>query len=67
MSDSDQAEDSDYTPIPCGLYSGYEVAILHRQTLSLQWRDDKGLEHVERVVPILFFLEEQAERMRRVI
>jgi Rho-binding antiterminator len=28
-----------YTPIPCALYSEYELAILRRQRLRLRWRD----------------------------
>ncbi len=35
----------DYTPIPCGLYSEYEVAILHRTPLLITWRDAHGDEH----------------------
>ena len=49
--DGGKAEGGDYTPIACGLYSEYEVAILHRQPLHLHWHDDKGLDHVECVVP----------------
>ncbi len=35
----------DYTPIPCGLYSEYEVAILHRTPLLITWRDGQGVTH----------------------
>lgn len=41
---------NDYTPIPCGLYSEYEVAILHRTPLHLSWRDEHGAEHNERLI-----------------
>ena len=41
---------SDYTPIPCGLYSEYEVAILHRTPLQFTWRDEHGAEHSERLI-----------------
>lgn len=50
MPDDDKGE-SDYTPIPCGLYSQYEVAILHRDTLRLHWRDAAGMDHIDRVLP----------------
>jgi Rho-binding antiterminator len=44
-------DDDDYTPIACGLYSEYEVAILRCQTLRLQWRDDSGVEHSDHLIP----------------
>ena len=50
MSDDDRPDD-DYTPIACGLYSEYEVAILHRELLRIHWRDEQGLDHIERVIP----------------
>ena len=43
--------DETYTPIDCGVYSEYEVAILHRQRMRLQWRDEDGTEHTEVVMP----------------
>ncbi|MEN8169888.1 MAG: Rho-binding antiterminator [Pseudomonadota bacterium] len=52
MSDSDDKDHrGDYHPIACELYSEYEVAILHRKTLRLHWRDNKGDEYIERVLP----------------
>ncbi len=51
MSDDDGKDDKGYTPIACGVYSEYEVAILHRETLRLHWRDAHGMDHIERVVP----------------
>jgi Rho-binding antiterminator len=52
MNDHKNPAGSDgYSPIACGLYSEYEVAILHRQTLCLHWRDDEGAGHIERIVP----------------
>jgi Rho-binding antiterminator len=44
-------DDDDYTPIDCGRYSQYEVAILQRTPLQLQWRDEAGREQCGRVVP----------------
>ena len=51
MSDDDDKGGEGYTPIPCGLYSEYEVAIMHRETLRLRWRDGAGMDHIDRVVP----------------
>lgn len=48
----DEHQPEDYRPIPCGLYSQYEVAILRATPLRLRWRDDNGIEHIERVVPL---------------
>lgn len=45
------SDDERYTPIPCGLYSEYEVAIMHRKILPLRWRDDNGTDHLEQVMP----------------
>jgi len=42
---------SDYKPIDCGLYSEYEVAILHRSKLRLSWRDSPETVRIEVVTP----------------
>lgn len=42
---------SDYRPIPCALYSQYEVAVLHRTPLRLRWRDSSGVVHLEVLTP----------------
>jgi Rho-binding antiterminator len=42
---------TDYRPIPCALYSQYELAILHRSTLRLRWRDGDGVTHLETLAP----------------
>jgi Rho-binding antiterminator len=43
---------SDYTPIDCGLYSRYELAILRRHRLRLSWRDAGGLARIDTVTPV---------------
>ena len=43
---------SDYTPIDCGLYSRYELAILRRRRLRLSWRAAGGLTRIDTVTPI---------------
>lgn len=45
------SDDDNYTPIDCGVYSEYEVAIMHRRRLRLHWQDESGTDHVESVMP----------------
>lgn len=40
-----------YAPIPCALYSEYELAILHRKPLRLRWREDNVI-HARVVLPL---------------
>lgn len=42
---------TDYKPIDCGLYSEYEVAILHHSRLQLSWRDSSENVHIEVLTP----------------
>lgn len=44
--------DDDYKPIPCGVYSAYELAIMHRQRLRAAWRDADGQLHQELLTPL---------------
>ena len=46
------SDQNDYVPISCASYSDYEVAILHRRTLRVRWKDPDGAEHIERVRPL---------------
>lgn len=55
------ADDEIYTPIDCGVYSEYEVAILHRQRMRLHWRDEDGAEYTEVVMPQDLKTEDQRE------
>lgn len=41
-----------YRPIPCSLYSQYELAILSRQRLRVAWRAAGGRPRVETLRPI---------------
>jgi len=43
--------DDSYTPIDCGVYSEYEVAILHKRPMRLHWQDDEGGDHTDNVTP----------------
>jgi Rho-binding antiterminator len=45
------AEMSDYRPIPCALYSRYELAILRRQRLRLRWRENDNVTRVDFLAP----------------
>lgn len=42
---------TDYQPIPCALYSQYEIAILHRTPLRVRWRDADGVTYLETLTP----------------
>lgn len=48
---TDGAGTTDYRPIPCALYSEYEVAILHRERLHLTWCADNVV-YNQRVLPL---------------
>lgn len=42
---------TDYQPISCDLHSEYELAIMHRTPLTLCWRGQDGLDHLETLLP----------------
>ncbi len=50
-----------YQPINCDLHSEYEVAILHRVMLQLQWQDDQAQQHIAKVMPLDLKTENQQE------
>jgi Rho-binding antiterminator len=37
---------TDYTPIDCGIYSEYELAIMQQNVLQLTWQDADGTMHI---------------------
>jgi len=41
-----------YQPIACALYDEYEIAIMHKKHLTIEWLDDNGNQHTDRVLPI---------------
>ena len=43
---------TDYTPIDCGQYSEYELAIMHRQRLRISWQEPGGQPHIEVFTPV---------------
>jgi len=56
-------EPTDYTPVDCGLYSEYELAIMHRESLRLTWRDPEGEVHIGIVTPTDLCTRKGAEYM----
>jgi transcriptional antiterminator Rof (Rho-off) len=44
--------ESDYTPIACALHDRYEIAIMHRQVLHIEWLDASGESHMADVMPL---------------
>ena len=53
--------DDSYTPIDCGVYSEYEVAILHRRPMRVHWQDDEGADHIDNVTPRDLVTEDKRE------
>jgi Rho-binding antiterminator len=51
---------SDYTPIDCDIYSRFELAIMHKQTVRLSWREGDQA-HVETVRPLDLATREHEE------
>ena len=45
------SDDQDYTPIDCGLYSRYELAIMRGWALRITWEDATGMSHIELLHP----------------
>jgi len=43
---------TDYRPIDCGVYSGYEIAILRRRLLRLAWAAPGGVTRIDNVRPL---------------
>jgi len=41
-----------YKPIACALHDEYEIAIMHRQKLTITWLDDNGCSHQSLVLPV---------------
>ncbi len=42
---------TDYQPIPCALYSQYEIAILHHTPMRVRWRGADGVTYLEVLTP----------------
>ena len=40
-----------YQPIPCALYSEYELVIIRHQSLRVSWHDGRGVARVETLSP----------------
>ncbi len=66
---------SDYTPVDCGVYARYELAIMRRRRLRLTWRDEDGLTRIDTVRPLdletrageeFLLIEDSAGRQRRI-
>ena len=39
-----------YQPIACALHDEYEIAVMHKKTISIKWTDDNGERHTEKVL-----------------
>jgi Rho-binding antiterminator len=54
-------KDKQYHPIPCAIYSEYELAIMRHHWLQLVWQEPGGLEHISRLLPLDLKTEDHAE------
>lgn len=52
---------NDYRPIACALHDEYELAIMHKKVVTLEWRDEQGREHRRRVLPLDIRVRDGAE------
>jgi len=52
---------TDYTPIDCGQYSEYELAILRQKRLRICWHDADGQSHIDVLMPIDLFTRSSEE------
>ena len=53
--------DKPYQPIPCAVYSEYELAIIRQYQLQLVWWDKNDIEHISRLTPLDLQTENHAE------
>jgi Rho-binding antiterminator len=51
----------DYTPIACGLYSEYELLIMHREPLRLSYLGARNRSRIETLTPIDLRTRRKAE------
>ncbi len=56
--------DQNYTPISCELHSQYELAIMHKNSLLLQWQDENSLSHEAKVTPLDVITRNRAEYLK---
>ena len=54
-------KDKPYQPIPCAVYSEYELAIIRQHLLQVVWRDENNIEHISRLTPLDLQTENHAE------
>ena len=50
-----------YQPIDCNAYDVYEIAIMHHSSLEIEWLDEQGVSHHQRVKPLNLEINNKAE------
>jgi len=50
-----------YQPILCSLHDEYEIAIMHKKTLDIQYIDDSGMSLRDTVLPIDLLVKNKEE------
>lgn len=56
--------DKPYQPIECGLYSEYELAIMHKSTVILSWLDQNEKKLTETIEPIDLLIRDKQEFLK---
>lgn len=50
-----------YQPIACSLHDEYEIAIMQKKTLELQWFDENGVGNSGEVLPVDIRVQDKQE------
>ncbi|MBT8119526.1 MAG: hypothetical protein KJN89_07390 [Gammaproteobacteria bacterium] len=50
-----------YQPIPCALHDEYEIAIMHKKHLRIEWSSEVGEQHTENVRPKDILVKDKQE------
>lgn len=57
-------ENDHYTPIECGLHSEYELAIMHKSRIKINWKEPDNSLHTETATPIDLIVKEKQEFLK---
>ncbi len=50
-----------YSPVSCEVHSGYELAIIRKQVLSITWQDEQNKTHQQQLSPYDVITEQKTE------
>ncbi len=40
-----------YLPISCSLHDEYEIAIIHKKHINIEWSDESGVQYSGKILP----------------